>query len=147
MSSDQFGKQTRTIPWGTRPNATQRLSVLFADASREHSEGLARALPPGWSWTVVTMAHSAMNAIHSQIPTVVVSELDLPDASGLEFVTRLHLTPATRHVLLMVVTQRSTISDKIAAFQAGVDDYLVKPVDPSLFSLHVQLLSRLRPTL
>jgi DNA-binding response OmpR family regulator len=49
-----------------------------------------------------------------------------------------------RHVLLMVVTNRSGVRDKINAFQAGADDYLVKPLDPTVFALRVQLLSRFR---
>jgi two-component system response regulator TctD len=49
-----------------------------------------------------------------------------------------------RHVLLMVVTARSGVRDKINAFQAGADDYLVKPLDPAAFALRVQLLSRFR---
>jgi DNA-binding response OmpR family regulator len=62
-------------------------------------------------------------------------------------VVALHDHPRTRHVMLMIVTTRHMISDKIAGFQAGADDYLVKPVDTELFALHVELLSRLRPRL
>jgi DNA-binding response OmpR family regulator len=88
-----------------------------------------------------------MYAVHIQTPSLVVTELDLPDAWGVEMITLLHRAPQTRDILLMVVTRRSAIRDKIAAFQAGADDYLVKPVDPVVFALHIQLLGRLRRTL
>ncbi|MGH8324697.1 MAG: DNA-binding response regulator, partial [Steroidobacteraceae bacterium] len=52
----------------------------------------------------------------------------------------LHRTPALRRLLVMVVTSRAAVADKIAAFQAGADDYLVKPVDPEFFALRVRLL-------
>jgi DNA-binding response OmpR family regulator len=44
----------------------------------------------------------------------------------------------------MAVTHRSLVGDKIAALQAGADDYLVKPVSPDQFDTHVQLISRFR---
>jgi DNA-binding response OmpR family regulator len=50
-------------------------------------------------------------------------------------------------VLLMVLTRRSGIQDKIAALQAGADDYLVKPVEPQLFVSHVRAVSRFRQVL
>jgi DNA-binding response OmpR family regulator len=34
------------------------------------------------------------------------------------------------------------VRDKIAAFQAGADDYLVKPLDPHQFVVHAQMVSR-----
>jgi DNA-binding response OmpR family regulator len=42
--------------------------------------------------------------------------------------------------LIIVVTTRSSVPDKVAAFQAGADEYLVKPVDPEIFALRVRLL-------
>jgi DNA-binding response OmpR family regulator len=92
----------------------------------------------------VTSVQSGVYAVHVQTPWLVVTELDLPDAEGLEMIAILRRAPATRDITFMVVTRRSAIRDKVSAFQAGAADYLVKPVDPVVFSLHVQLLGRLR---
>ena len=97
-----------------------------------------------WATKVVTDAQEAKAALRVSQPWLVVTELDLPDMRGLDLLAALHDHPVTRHVMLMIVTTRRMISDKIAGFQAGADDYLVKPVDGELFALHVQALSRLR---
>src|SRR5579883_215959 len=68
----------------------------------------------------------------------------LTNLSAVAIVPSVHATPAMRHVLLMVVTARTGVRDKINAFQSGADDYLVKPLDPAVFALRVQLLSRFR---
>lgn len=73
-----------------------------------------------------------------------VTEIDLPDASGVDLIARIHATPATRRVLLLVMSARGSAGDKIAAFQAGADDYLVKPVDARQLVEHVSLLSRFK---
>lgn len=93
---------------------------------------------------VVPTAQAAMAAIRTRIPTLIVTELDLPDRSGLDLLAALHAAPATRNVLLLVVTGRRGVGDKVAAFQAGADDYLVKPVDPYRFETQVQLLIKFR---
>jgi DNA-binding response OmpR family regulator len=40
--------------------------------------------------------------------------------------------PDYSRVLIACVTKRSTVKDKILAFQAGVDDYLVKPLTQAM---------------
>jgi two-component system OmpR family response regulator len=86
----------------------------------------------------------ALTALAADRYDLLVIEPDLPDGDGVRMIATLHAAPATRHLLLMVVSHRQSVHDKIAAFQAGADDYLVKPVDPQLFEMRVQLLSRFR---
>ncbi|MEO7003475.1 MAG: response regulator [Ktedonobacterales bacterium] len=127
--------------------ARPALAVLIVDPDTENANQLAKAISGRCMVAVAPGAQHALAAMRQRMPDLIVAELDLPDASGLEFITTIHSTPATRNVLLMVVTRRAAIRDKIAAFQAGADDYLVKPVEGQLFEIHVQLLSRFRQTI
>ncbi|HEY7983821.1 MAG TPA: response regulator [Ktedonobacterales bacterium] len=122
----------------------QMMSVLFVDPDRGHSETLARGLHGRYALAIVGSAKQAQSAISLRTPDLVVMELDLPDASGIELLRAIHSAPATRNVLILVVTRRSGVKDKIAAFQVGADDYLVKPVDPDQFETHVLLVSKFR---
>lgn len=122
----------------------QMAHVLVVDPDGESAGRLAAALDRRQGIVVVPSARAALSAMEPQLPDLVVTELDLPDANGLELLTRLHQTAATRHVLLMVVTRRAAVRDKVAAFQAGADDYLVKPVGMQDFAKHVARLLQLR---
>ncbi|WP_394791406.1 response regulator [Rhodoferax sp.] len=66
----------------------------------------------------------------------VLLDLHLPDGDGLS------LIPAVRRqspdILIVVLTARDQVSDRIRGLDAGADDYLVKPFDPD------ELLARLR---
>jgi DNA-binding response OmpR family regulator len=126
------------------PDAASERIALFVDPDVATAERLASALGGRWATKIVRNAQEAKAVLRVSQPWLVVTELDLPDMRGLELLTALHDNPLTRHVLLMIVTTRRMISDKIAGFQAGADDYLVKPVDGELFALHVELLSHLR---
>jgi len=123
------------------------LKILMVDPDFASAERLAAALRPRHMVAVVGSAQAALTAIMISVPHLIVTALDLPDANGVELVARWHAEPLTRHTLLMIVTHRRSVLDKIAGLQAGADDYLVKPVDPLQFAMHVQSVSRFRKVL
>ena len=143
MTSDDNNRGLR-LPANYYPKSSPQMSVLFIEPDHAGAERLSRALTNLSAVAIVPSAHAAINAISLHVPSLIVTEIDLPDANGLELIARVHATPAMRHVLLMVVTARTGVRDKINAFQSGADDYLVKPLDPAVFALRVQLLSRFR---
>lgn len=57
-------------------------------------------------------------------PALVVLDLGLPDRDGVEFIRDLR---GWSHVPVIVLSARSAEPDKIAALDAGADDYLSKP--------------------
>lgn len=138
-TNDAAGRQpllSRSMTTGRRP-----WTVLIVDPDIEGARRLAAALAPNLI-AIVDSARAAYEAIQVKPPDLIVTELDLPDIPGVEFIARIHSAPATRSVLVLVATRRASVGDKIMAFQAGADDYLVKPLDPQEFVTHAQLVSR-----
>jgi two-component system KDP operon response regulator KdpE len=81
---------------------------------------------------------AALAAVSAHRPSLVILDLGLPDISGIE-VTRL-LREWTR-VPILILSVRGQEADKIAALDAGADDYITKP-----FGLG-ELLARMRAAL
>ena len=123
------------------------MSVLIIDPDTQTAERLAHALPRVRAVAVVPSWQAAVTALSARVPQVVVLDLDLPDAKGCDVIAYLHNTPAYRHVLIMVVTTHSSMSDKIAACKAGADNYLVKPITSEILAWHVQRMSLFRQVL
>ena len=73
----------------------------------------------------------------SHAPDVILLDLGLPDMDGVEVIRRVR---GWSNVPIIVISARSEDADKIAALDAGADDYLTKP-----FSVD-ELLARLRVT-
>jgi len=71
-------------------------------------------------------------------PELVVLDLGLPDGDGVELIRDLR---AWSDVPIVVLSARTTESDKIGALDAGADDYLVKPFSAG------ELLARVRAQL
>jgi DNA-binding response OmpR family regulator len=63
----------------------------------------------------------------SRHPDVILLDLGLPDLDGLEVTRRLREWTATP---IIVLSARGQERDKVAALDAGADDYLTKPFDP-----------------
>lgn len=85
-----------------------------------------------------TNGPEALTAVVTHRPDLIILDLGLPDIDGLEITRRLREWTRTPIIILSV---REHESDKIAALDAGADDYLTKP-----FSVG-ELLARLRVAL
>lgn len=59
-------------------------------------------------------------------PDVVILDLMLPGLDGLQVCERLR-AQADRHIPVLMLTARDSLDDKLKGFDAGADDYLVKP--------------------
>ena len=68
-------------------------------------------------------------------PDVIILDLGLPDADGIDLIRQAR---TWSHTPIIVVSARTEDADKVAALDAGADDYLIKP-----FSVE-ELLARLR---
>jgi two-component system KDP operon response regulator KdpE len=66
----------------------------------------------------------AINAVVSNHPDLIILDLGLPDFDGIEVTRRLREWSQTPIIILSV---REAENDKIAALDAGADDYLTKP--------------------
>ena len=78
---------------------------------------------------------SAIAAATTQQPEIVFLDLGLPDLDGVEVIKRIR---SWSQMPIIVISARSEDADKVAALDAGADDYLTKP-----FSV-TELLARLR---
>lgn len=72
---------------------------------------------------------------------LIVSEIDLDQIDGYEFLERIKDMPSTAHIPLIFCTSRDGENDIIEGLNSGADDYVVKP-----FSLR-EMLARIRSVL
>ncbi len=71
--------------------------------------------------------HEALEIVDRQEPSLVVLDILMRDMDGmavLQQLRRTHLVP------VIMLTARSDLNDRIAAIQAGADDYITKPFSP-----------------
>jgi two-component system, OmpR family, KDP operon response regulator KdpE len=82
--------------------------------------------------------HRGLIEVGTRRPDLVVLDLGLPDGDGIDFIRSLR---TWSEIPIIVLSARTMEADKIAALDAGADDYLVKPFGTG------ELLARVRAQL
>jgi two-component system chemotaxis response regulator CheY len=79
-------------------------------------------------------AADGLEALESFDPSVdfVITDWNMPNMSGLDFVRALRGRDEGRTVPILMVTTRSVREDIVQAAQAGVSNYIVKPFTPQV---------------
>lgn len=88
---------------------------------------------------ILDFAYDGISAMHLALTSpfdIIVLDLMLPGMDGLSFCKKLRADGKLETPVLML-TARDTLDDKIKGFEAGADDYLVKPF--ALQELHARL--------
>jgi two-component system, OmpR family, alkaline phosphatase synthesis response regulator PhoP len=94
------------------------------------------------------VVHVAADGLHAQAllktlsrPAVVVMDVMLPYVSGFELIAEIRQTPGWEDVPVIMLTSKSQERDVLRAFDAGVNDYVVKPFRPEEFVARVRRLA------
>ncbi|HEX2915492.1 MAG TPA: response regulator transcription factor [Chloroflexia bacterium] len=90
----------------------------------------------------VVMAESiraARAVLARDTPWLILLDVNLPDGDGFSFCQR--LSEEEPYIPVIMLTSRSSHSDKLAGFKYGADDYVVKPYD------HSELVERIKAVL
>jgi pilus assembly protein CpaE len=99
-----------------------------------------RLVSKGYEVSVAFSGEEALAEVRHEVPDLVLSDLVMPGMDGCELCRRLRRDPATAKVPIILLTSRGKISEKEAGFEAGADDYLVKPVVPAELELKIKVL-------
>jgi CheY-like chemotaxis protein len=104
--------------------------VLLVDDMHEDAELLAVLLEPlGASVAVAGSTEEALAILDKEVVDLVVTDLNMPGASGLDLVRELRARRDVPAVIFMTGSQSA--GDKVAAFELGAVAYLQKPIDTS----------------
>ncbi len=114
------------------------MRVLIIEDNPGITANLAAYLDPlGYSLDFAVNGYSGLALVAQNDYDVLVLDLGLPGLDGLTLCKRIR-TELKKTTPVLMLTARDTVEDKVAGFESGTDDYLVKP-----FSL-VELEARLK---
>jgi two-component system alkaline phosphatase synthesis response regulator PhoP len=82
---------------------------------------------------------AALRAVELSAPDLVVLDLMLPGTGGLQVARRIS---AARELPILMLTARGGEDDVLRGFEAGADDYLIKPFSPRVLVARVRAILR-----
>lgn len=83
---------------------------------------------------------AGFHLFQAERPDLVVLDIALPDGNGLEFCRKARAHKTLARTPIIMLTGKGDIADKAAGFDAGADQYLVKPVAPRELAMWTQAL-------
>jgi two-component system phosphate regulon response regulator OmpR len=98
----------------------------------------------GYRVTAVASAEEARARLGALSFEIIVLDVMMPGEDGVTFAESLR---ETSDIPILMLTARSEATDRVRGFEAGVDDYLVKPYEPKELLLRIgSILRRTRST-
>ncbi|MGB9771547.1 MAG: response regulator transcription factor [Candidatus Kapaibacteriota bacterium] len=68
--------------------------------------------------------------LNTEHPDLIILDLMLPDADGMEVCKKLKLDDNFKHIPIIILTARSDEMEKVLGLELGADDYVTKPFSP-----------------
>jgi len=99
----------------------------------------------GYQIVAANNGTQAISMAQSENPDLIILDVMMPDMDGYQVTTELRKDPQLNDTPILMFTAKSQVDDKVTGYDAGVDDYLTKPVHPAELVAHLKaLLSRSR---
>jgi two-component system NtrC family sensor kinase len=124
-----------SVPADTPNNRSNLLIVAADQAELQRLQTIFHE--DGYKSIVASDATSALRSLRAEVCDLVVLDLDIEGVDGLALCRVLRAQPDTSRIPLIVLSSQDRESRKVEAFDAGADDYIIKPSTPG------ELLSRI----
>lgn len=122
----------------------RRLHILLVDNDPGSCDKIRRALESEFLLSSANSLDEARQYLKEYMPDLVICEVLLGQENGLELCRFIRSTPSLHNLPIMLLTSLTTLQDKIAGFDAGADDYVVKPFDARHLIARIHLLARMK---
>ncbi len=120
-------------------NPKQAWNLLLVDDDLHLCRGLSQFLRQlGHRVVVCSTGNSATQAAMSEDFDAIILDLILPEFSGIQF---LSLIRNIKNTPVIMISSMTEVDYRLAALQAGVDDFMVKPIS------HQEILERIKAIL
>ncbi len=86
---------------------------------------------------------SAIDALRSSDATMLICDIEMPGMDGMQLVRLIRQEAFNRYIYVLMITGRDRPKDRVAGLEAGADDFMNKPVDPSILELRIRAAQRL----
>jgi DNA-binding response OmpR family regulator len=115
-------------------------TILIADDDEDILALVNRALSEsGYEVLLARDGATALTTARERKPTLALLDIAMPAMDGYEVTSALKNDPATKDIIVILFTARSEASDVEKGYEAGADDYIMKPF--TLKTLHSRVLA------
>jgi signal transduction histidine kinase len=101
--------------------------IVLADDNADMRAYLAKLVGARWQVDTAGDGEQALDLVRTLRPQLVVTDVMMPKLDGFGLLRALRADSSTRDIPVMMLSARAGEESRIEGFEAGADDYLVKP--------------------
>ncbi len=124
------------------PVATTRTCLIVDDSRVIRKVSSKIALSLGYVPVEAQDGHEALARCKQSMPDLVLTDWNMPEMDGIEFVTKLRAIPTPKEPVVVFCTSNGEAKDIHDGIAAGADDYIVKPFDEAALKAKLEKLGR-----
>jgi signal transduction histidine kinase/DNA-binding response OmpR family regulator len=119
----------RWVPEAARPSSqvAHRARIILADDNADMREYVARLLRAHHDVEAVEDGDAALKSARRQRPDLILTDVMMPVMDGFGLLHEVRNDPALRTVPVLLLSARAGEEARVEGWEAGADDYLVKP--------------------
>ncbi len=141
--SDAADAAAEVPQWAHADQANYKMRVLVVEDDRAMLVLLEAMLKAaGHEVLVARNGVEAMHIVEQQRPQLVITGWTMQQMDGITLCRRLRESPERRDVYVIILTMQESVDRLVEAFDAGADDYLVKPVAQKVFFARLRAAQR-----
>ncbi len=120
-----------------------KAKILIVDSEHEDIEIISKAfILEKYDVFISKNSKEALLKSNEESPDLIIIELLMPDMDGVELCYELKKNKKLSKTLIIFYTKRGDDYSQIAAFNAGADDYIIKPAKPRVLISRINALLR-----
>ncbi|MET0068688.1 MAG: response regulator [Candidatus Thiodiazotropha sp.] len=119
--------------------------ILVVDDQPENLKSLEQILRFSYQVSLAASGEACLKLVaERKPPDLILLDVDMPRMDGLTVCRRLKADPATSLIPVIFVSALSRLSERLAGYHAGADDYVAKPydIDELLVKIRIALNNR-----
>jgi len=116
----------------------KKQTIIIADDDPDIREYLEQQLESEYKIITATNGKDALERVNKIHPHLVISDIVMPEMSGIELCRIIKNTPEYAHIPVILLTAKSSISQIEEGLDIGADDYITKPFQISLLKARIR---------
>jgi signal transduction histidine kinase/ligand-binding sensor domain-containing protein/DNA-binding response OmpR family regulator len=118
----------------------KKYHLLIVEDEEDVQNFLTSTLSKKYNITIANNGIDGLEKIKSNEPTLVISDVMMPEMDGFAFCEKIKSNPETCHIPVLLLTALGTNEDTIKGLEFGADEYVSKPFSIKLLELRIKKL-------
>ncbi len=101
--------------------------ILFVDDNPDIIMFLMQSFEQHYNVAYALTVKDAHQVLKNDLPDIIISDVMMPEISGLDFCRELKANAKTKHIPVILLTAKNTDTDTLEGVKSGADHYITKP--------------------